>query len=298
MPRRTRITGRFTTAEDLKNTFLKITGYRQAQGVSGDANYWTGGRCNWGGSHNLMEDARCLESFFNSVAGINDDMENIKLSANEEIFISNKQQLINKIQGCISKCRTTSATSVGGICIIWNDFFGSFLKKYLDTFSGKLKRQLAVVEKLEPKHQQELLDLENQASAAKREYEENLRKADDPNLSEQEKAEFIALANKAAKKAEEIKKRIKNNPLTQASNFNFLDDIKALSSGNVPSNVTPDKRNFGNENFNASGSGSSNFSSFSKNSDNQQLIIIAAIAIVVIFLLLNKKEDAQYYEEY
>ncbi|CAG8561261.1 12601_t:CDS:10, partial [Racocetra persica] len=72
------------------------------------------------------------------------------------------------------------------------------------------------------------------------------------------KAEFIILANKAAKKAEEIKRKVKNNPIAQLANFNYLDDLRALAQGNVPPNVCPDRQPGGggsNSNNNNGGGG-------------------------------------------
>jgi hypothetical protein len=71
---------------------------------------------------------------------------------------------------------------------------------------------------LTPKHQQDLLKLEVEAKKAESEYKENKAKADqetDPD----KKAQFMILANKAAKKAEDIKRRIKANPLADLSRF-------------------------------------------------------------------------------
>ncbi|CAG8630853.1 10189_t:CDS:2, partial [Scutellospora calospora] len=166
---------------------------------AGDAGYWQD------------EDAEVLANFFNSIANITDDINNIKLSANEQIFNNNKQQLIAKIQGLIGKYN----------------------------FSVKLQRNLTAIEKLEPKHQKELLDLEKEAREAESAYKENLQKADN-ETDPDKKAEFIVLANKAAKKAEEIKRKVKNNPIAQLANFNYLDDLRALTQGNVPPNVCPD----------------------------------------------------------
>ena len=112
----------------MKDSFFAHTTVRQAQKISGDAGYWTGGQCEWGGSHNLQEDCEELAKFFNSIANISEDIDKIRLSANEEVFSSNKQQLISKLRGLIGKCQVSNSYSVANVCCIWNDFFGSFLK--------------------------------------------------------------------------------------------------------------------------------------------------------------------------
>jgi len=48
------------------------------------------------------------------------------------MFKTNQQALITKIKGLINNCQITSSSSIANICVIWNDFFGNFLKKYLD----------------------------------------------------------------------------------------------------------------------------------------------------------------------
>lgn len=296
-PRNTTVSGNFTNTQDLIKSFLRITGARQqakARGnndYAGDAGYWEGGRCNWGGSHKLEEDAEQLANFFNSVADISNDINNIKLSANEQAFNSNKQQLVSKIQGLISKCQMTSYYSVASICCIWNDFFGIFLKKYLDNFSAKLRRNLTEVEKLEPKHQKELLDLEKEAREAESAYKENLEKANN-ETDPVKKAEFVVLANKASKKAQELKRRIKNNPLAQLASFNYLDDLRALINGNVPPNVTPDRTPSGG----GSGDGGNNQTPNPLEDPKQffeqnQMMIFIALAVLALFYLNSQNSN-------
>ena len=65
-----------------------------------------------------MEDCESLAQFFNATASISDDVEQIKLSANEQIFNQKKQALISKIQGLISKCQTSDSYSIASVCCI------------------------------------------------------------------------------------------------------------------------------------------------------------------------------------
>jgi len=227
----------FINAENLKNNFFAQTNTRRKKGdkADGDAGYWDGGQCNWGANHNLQDDAQTLANFFNSIANITDDITKIKLSANEQIFKTNQQALITKIKGLLDKCQFTSSTSLAHVCIIWDDYFG-YLKRIVDRFTNQLNRQLKLVENLQPNHQKQLLELESQARVAESAYRENLQRANDPNLSESEKAEFIVLANKSSKEAEIIKLKILRNPLMGVNNFNYLDDLRILTKGNIPKN--------------------------------------------------------------
>ncbi|CAI2161847.1 14251_t:CDS:2 [Funneliformis geosporum] len=106
--RKKKITGKFTNAENLKDMFFMNAENRRKAGdkAYGDAA---------------------------------DDVGEIKLSANEQIFNQRKQLLINKIQDCINKCQASDSYSIASVCCI---------------------------QKLEPKHQKELLDLESQARTA------------------------------------------------------------------------------------------------------------------------------------
>jgi hypothetical protein len=278
----------FTNAETIKDNFFANSERRRKAGdkASGDAGYWTEGRCNWGGSHNLMEDCEALARFFNDTNSIADNTNEIKLSANEEIFNQKKQALISKVQNLISKCQTTSTSSIASVCCIWNDYFGSFLKSYLDTFSKTLQRQLKEVQNLEPKHQTELLQLEAEAKRTENDYKENKAKADqetDPD----KKAALMLLVNKAAKKAEEIKRKIKANPLADLSRFSNLDDLTVLLKGNVPKKPPSSNRSSSSN----SSQNTSNSNPSTNPENNSQLLIFAGLAILIIFYLYTQNQE-------
>jgi hypothetical protein len=286
------VSNEFTNSEQLKIDFFNNADNRRKAGdkAHGDAGYWEGRRCNWGGSHSLDEDAEILAKFFNSIAAITEEINDIRLSANEQIFHQRKQALITKIKDLSSKCRVTKSTSIAYICIIWNDFFGSFLKDFIDSFSDKLIRQLSAVEKLEPKHQRELLELEKGAQEAESAYKENLRKANEEE-DITKKTEFIALANKAARKATEIKRKLKSNPLSQAANFNFLDDLKKLAKGSVPPSVSPDNQSTGNSSENSSSSNNHSSQDPKKFFEQYKTEIFFALALVGILVFIYTQNE-------
>lgn len=68
--------GPWTNAEQIKNQFFAHASSQRAGKESGDAGYWTGGRCDWGGSHNLTEDCQALANFANAIANIGDEKQN------------------------------------------------------------------------------------------------------------------------------------------------------------------------------------------------------------------------------
>ena len=141
------------------------------------------------------------------------------------------------------------------------------------------------IQKLEPKHQKELLDLESQARAAESAYKENLQNANS-ETDPVKKAEFIVLANKASQDAERIKQKIKINPLMEVSNFSYLDDLKKLARGNVPKNASPDKK-------------PSFYNNSNSPKNNQHLLIFAGISLLIIFYLYTQnQEEPNHYDYY
>ncbi|CAI2197267.1 13762_t:CDS:2, partial [Funneliformis geosporum] len=190
------VTGNFTNKEDLKVRFFAETSSRQAEKIN--------------------EDIGVLAGFLNGLAKVDDDIQEIKLSANEQIFNQRKQALISKIQQLLSKCQVTSATSVG------------------DNFTSKLTTQLSAIKKLEPKDQQALLQLEDDLRKAESKYNENLTKYNDPNTSSEEKSKLMLLVNEATEEIKNIRKKLKYNPLVNLERYNYLDDIEKLVSGGAP----------------------------------------------------------------
>jgi len=151
------------------------------------------------------------------------------------------------------------------------------------------------VQNLEPKHQKELLKLETEAKQAENEYKENKAKADqetDPD----KKAQFMYLANKAARKAEDIKRRVKANPLADLSRFSNLDDLEILLGGNVPKNPPKPKTN-------PTGSGSGSTSIPNPLEDPKSFFeqyrteIFVAIALVGILLFVYTQKDTENEED-
>jgi hypothetical protein len=173
----------------------------------------------------------------------------------------------------------------------------------LDNFLTKLQRNLTAIEKLEPKHQKELLDLEKEAREAESAYKENLQKADN-ETDPTKKAEFIVLANKAAKKAEEIKRKVKNNPIAQLANFNYLDDLRTLAKGNVPPNVNlpgPDEipsgsgsRNNNNSGGNGNGQTPNPLEDPKSFLEQNKTMLMVALGLVglALYLFFQKDDEA------
>ena len=285
--------GKFTNATDLKNRFFAETEERRKAGdkTSGDAGYWTGGQCEWGGSHNLQEDCESLAQFFNNANSIADDVGEIKLSANEQIFNQRKQVLVNKVKDLLDKCKTSDSYSVASVCCIWNDYFGSFLKPFLETFSTKLSIQLTSIEKLEPRQQKELLQLEQEARELQSSYEDNVKKADDPNTSPEDKTKFLLLASQISEKAKRLKQRISQNPLADLSRFSNLDELKTLLQGKVPRKSSSSKKESKKDESNADESLSNNKKENKDFFEQHKTEIFVFASLLLVLLVTYSQED-------
>ena len=164
----------------------------------------------------------------------------------------------------------------------------------MNTFSNKLQRQLREVQNLDPKHQKDLLKLETEAKQAENEYKENKAKADqetDPD----KKAQFMYLANRAAKKAEDIKRRVKANPLADLSRFSNLDDLEILLGGNIPKNPPTSRPK---PNSSGSGGSTSTPNPLEDPKDffeqyKTQIFIGLALLGIIFYLYTQKEEESE-----
>ena len=65
------------TASELERSFKKVARARYGKQYENDAGYWTGGRCNWGGSHSLNEDCQTFANGFNKISNLRDIKEEL-----------------------------------------------------------------------------------------------------------------------------------------------------------------------------------------------------------------------------
>jgi hypothetical protein len=301
--------GQSISAEQIKNQFFAHASSQRAGKESGDAGYWQGGRCNWGGSHNLAEDSQALADFANSTASIENDAQELTLAINEQEFNNKKQLLVNKLQDCINKCNTSDSYSVASVCCIWNDFFGTFLKPFLNGLQQKMQSQLNQLQNVEPKHQKEILEIEAEIKAAEAKYQENITKAN-TETDPAKKAKLILLAQEAETELKKAKQKLTRNPLSKLAQYSYLYDIGRLIGGNInhepvnlPSdNPSPDPDGSsggsgrptnpdGQQNPWTSWGGGSGNTNNQQSANQQQLLIFAVIAVLVIFFLMNQQKD-------
>ena len=84
-----------------------------------DAGYWTGGRCNWGGSHNLSEDCQAFANGFNKISSLRDIKEELKKCTSKSEYDAKKNNYIRQCDEALSGLNTnTSSSSMFGVCCI------------------------------------------------------------------------------------------------------------------------------------------------------------------------------------
>lgn len=307
-------------AESIERTFKSIASIRMSSKdpqFANDAGYWTGGRCNWGASHNLKEDCQLLASFFTKISELQDVKKKLTQFENQEEFETKKQNLSRQCQEAIARLRvnTGAATSFGGVCIIWGDYAShldgimSAFRRELESLSGDISRTPYNVAK-------KLKKLQLEEKNLKRTIEENLKRAAMEKDSEKKRKLLILV--------EEDKKKLQANLEEQAKirigeNFNpdrYIEEfIKGIEdklagrdrsrSGGSGDKRSPKSPNPNNPDNNNGGSGESlppnyprgggnpwqpNQPQNSSQPNQQQLILIAGVFLVAIFLLMSQKD--------
>jgi hypothetical protein len=230
-------------AQSIEEIFTRKARIRAGKHIQGDGGYWAGGRCEWGGAHNLREDCQTLAKFFDDTTELKNAQKDLINFNSREEFDKNKKDLLAKTTQAINglSVSTGSSTYVGGVCIIWKDF-SEFLDSIIGDFRKEIESLKGDIENAQYEEAQELALIEQKEGELKQEIEENERKAaseTDPD----KKRKFIFLADQAKnewKKLLEQKKKLKIANL--GNNFNpdkhindFIKAIKdSLGDGNTP----------------------------------------------------------------
>jgi len=227
------------TTEDLKIKFERVAAIRISQKKRGDerykndAGYWDGGRCAYGGAHNLQEDCERLAKFFSGITELKNTRKDLLKFNNRTEFEKNQQNLLTKAKQAINglQMKTGANTSVGGICIIWNDF-SDLLGSIVEDFRRDLERLKNDIERVSYNEAKELKRLTLEERQLKQEIEENERKAQkesDPT----KKAKFLFLVNEAKEKSNQKKKNYKSLCLNfPSSSINWMVLSTSLISWN------------------------------------------------------------------
>lgn len=250
---------------------------------AGDAGYWDGGRCDYGGTHNLKEDCETLAKFFTSITELRNCRKELINFSNQQEFNDNKQDLLNKVDNTLSglQVRTSNNSSIGGVCIIWADFKKDF-ESILEDFHKDLELLKKNIENVEYNEAKELLKLNVEERELKSQIEENERKArNEPD--DNKRKQYILLVDEAKadlKKLLERKQKLKTARL--GDNFNpdqhiddFLKSVEnKLSGRNKPPRTTRTNTSQQQTNFNNAGGSNSttnqstNYNDYSPNSNS------------------------------
>lgn len=289
---------------------------------SGDAGYWEGGRCNWGGSHNLSEDCHTIAEAFRKIASLKDASKELKECTSKEEFDAKKWEISQRAREAADglQIRTGYASSMFGICIIWADY-SSFLESKIKPFRNDINRFAGQIDKEDYKFIQELKDLELERTQIEARMKENKRKAQaekDPN----KRAILLQLIEEDGKRLEENLRKQKAIP---TSNLRFEPDkyvsdlINAMKEA-----IEKGGKNIGNGSGSSGGNrrkpnqpdpfGGSSWIDPDPNSipktpksrssnqaeprNNQQLILIIVAVAAVMFFMLQKEPSPKYAEDY
>jgi len=264
-----------------------------------DAGYWEGGQCNWGAHHNLQEDCQKLAQFFTSITELRNARKELLNFTNQQEFETNKQNLLTKTVNAIDglKMKTSDNASVGGVCIIWNDFAKHF-NSIIDNFRNELERLKISIENVPYNEWKELQKLNSDERKIQKEIEENERKARNETDPDKKK-KFLFFSNEAKDKLKKLlarKKELKSANLGDDFNpeqhiDNFLQELENKLVGRSqrptrPNNNQPINQpssqnstdNPANNNF---------FSNFNNNEEEKETFLQAhwkKILLLVVYL--------------
>jgi len=279
----------------------------------GDAGYWDGGRCEYGAHHNLQEDCEKLASFFAEITELKNLQKELLTFNNQKEFETNKQKLLTKIDSYNNglKMKTSNNTSIGGVCIIWNDF-----KEHFDTQLNNFRKDLELlksnVERVAYNEAKELKKLLSDERKLQNEITENERKARNEN-DENKKKQFIFLANNAKDKWKKLlarKKEIKTSSLGDEFNPDQHIDIflqalekkltprdRAIRTPRNPQTTTNPNNFTGNNADNENSTNDENDGDYSPLSNNEPFfkeywkeLLLAGFFSIGVYYIYNQPE--------
>ncbi|CAG8584316.1 9109_t:CDS:2 [Paraglomus brasilianum] len=168
------------------------------------------------GAHNLQEDCQTLAKFFTKTSELKNTKRKLSSFENKEDFENLKQDLISQCNTSIAGLQTQTGanTSVGGVCIIWDDFV-DHLKSILDDARSEIEKLKRDIERTTYDVARKLKRLKLEEKSLQKSIEENMKRAQNEKDPEK-KRRFLILVDddkkKLANNLEEQKKiRIGDN---------------------------------------------------------------------------------------
>ncbi|CAI2198111.1 5015_t:CDS:2, partial [Funneliformis geosporum] len=174
------------SAEELETKFKGSASIRISEKKSGN----NGGRCDYGGAHNLKEDCQKLSELFANITELRNCRRELTTFNNQEEFEKNKRELLEKVNEAINNLQMRTSD--------------------INNFRKEIEMLRSDIENVSYNEAKELLKLNVEERKLQKEIEENERKArNEPD--ENKKKQFIFLAEDFLK-AVENKLSGKNRP--------------------------------------------------------------------------------------
>ena len=168
-------------AKDLEALFKSAGRIRRGNpAYVNDSTYWEGGRCNWGGSHNLREDCETIASSFAKIERLKEIRDILTKCLSEKDFNTKKQNFIRKCNESTSglRPRTGYSSSMFGICIIWADeAMSPHVERQIEGIKREVEKTKTALERETYKWVEELRRIQLEIDEIKKRMAENKRKA-------------------------------------------------------------------------------------------------------------------------
>lgn len=316
------------TAEQLVNRFKKVGNIRKRnKNFANDAGYWEGGRCNWGGSHNLQEDCQTFANAFNKIDSLGEIKKELLACASKGEFDSKKQNFLRKVQEAESglQVQTGSSSYIFGVCCIWGDEASDkHVKRITDEVKKEIEKVKNSLNKTDYKWTEEIKQLDLEIGKLEAEIQKQRKEA----MEEKDpirRGKILQVIEENGKKLEE--KYRKKQELSNKFNFdpgkkvgNLIDAIKraidkkdkngSRSSGSSRGNKNPDNSDSedssGNESSDSDDKNTNNKPRKNKLQPlnffqtNQTLILISGVALLIFFYLYSSQETPKspHYPDY
>ena len=281
-----------------------------------DAGYWEGGRCNWGAAHNFQEDCEKLAEFFSSITELKNARKELLTFNNQDEFVNNKQSLLEKVNEAINglQMKTSSNSSIAGVCIIWEDFSDK-LSLIIGDFRKDLELLKTDIERVEYNEAKELQKLLSDERKLQKEIEENERKArNEPD--DNKRKQFIFLAGQAKDKWKKLlERKIQLKTARLGDDFNpdsHIDDFLKVVENKLNRPARPTKTTNPNQQQSGFGNPSggsnttnqdtpyNNYSPFNSGNNNEQKpstekywkeLLLGGIFLLSAYYILNQEEE-------
>jgi len=272
-----------------------------------DSGYWTGGACDWGGSHNLKEDCQRLIRNFNKLDGLKNVEQELRKCTSEQEFNSVKSRSIRQAEelerGLQEKLNSSgNANSVFGICIIWDDY-KDLTNNRISLLQSEIRRLKDQISQERYKYYEDLRLLKLEQKKIEDRMKENKRKAQ----SEKDPGKKTLLLQMIEDDGNKLKENLEKQKEIPTSNLrfdsdryvsDFIESMKKSAGNRTEKNNgsnSPDNSD-SDDNFSTSKE-SNNKGKPSWLKDNWHPIMISIIFLLVLFYFYySQEEEPNYYD--